>query len=69
MINALRKFVEFKPRSYDLTVPRIEENEGLLLLGDTGTGKSQAIHQLVRQRRQAKTTGGSRRLRSGGRVH
>ncbi len=47
MIDALRKFVGFKPRSYDLTVPRIEENEGLLLLGDTGTGKSQAIHQLL----------------------
>jgi hypothetical protein len=28
-------------------VPYAEENEGLLLLGDPGTGKSQAIHQLI----------------------
>src|SRR5437763_16367758 len=47
MINSLRKFLVFKPRIYNLTVPLIEENEGLLLLGDTGTGKSQAIHQLL----------------------
>src|SRR5216683_1570618 len=47
MINALKKFVGIKPRSYTLSVPRIEENEGLLLLGDPGTGKSQVIHQLL----------------------
>src|SRR6266571_2487317 len=47
MINALRKFVGIQPRSYTLSVPRIEENEGLLLLGDPGTGKSQVIHQLL----------------------
>lgn len=47
MINALRQFVGIKPRSYTLSVPRIEENEGLLLLGDPGTGKSQVIHQLL----------------------
>jgi hypothetical protein len=34
-------------RSYKLTVPREEENEGLLLLGDPGTGKSQIMHQLL----------------------
>jgi len=33
-------------RSYMLRVPRSEENEGLLLLGDPGTGKSQIIHRL-----------------------
>jgi type IV secretory pathway TraG/TraD family ATPase VirD4 len=47
MIKALREFVGVKPRSYTLSVPRIEENEGLLLLGDPGTGKSQVIHQLL----------------------
>ena len=36
-------------RSYMLRVPRTEENEGLLLLGDPGTGKSQIIHQLLKQ--------------------
>lgn len=47
MLSTLRKFVGLKPRSYTLSVPRIEENEGLLLLGDPGTGKSQVIHQLL----------------------
>lgn len=37
----------FKQSSYTLTVPREEENEGLLLLGDPGTGKSQIMHQLI----------------------
>jgi len=39
----------FKQRSYTLTVPREEENEGLLLLGDPGTGKSQIMHQLIEE--------------------
>ncbi len=47
MLSKLRKFVGLKSRSYALSVPRIEENEGLLLLGDPGTGKSQMIHQLL----------------------
>jgi len=47
MLKALRQFVGIQPRSYTLSVPRIEENEGLLLLGDPGTGKSQVIHQLL----------------------
>jgi Type IV secretion-system coupling protein DNA-binding domain len=47
MLSTLRKFVGLKPRSYTLSVPRIEENEGLLALGDTGTGKTQVIHQLL----------------------
>src|SRR3984893_2819208 len=49
MVNALRKFVGLQPRSYRLRIPRAEENEGLLLLGDPGTGKSQVIHQLLDQ--------------------
>lgn len=47
MIDALRQMVGLGARSYLLTVPRAEENEGLLLLGDPGTGKSQVIHQLL----------------------
>jgi len=39
MRNALRKLVGLESRSYTLTVPRAEENEGLLLLGDPGTAK------------------------------
>src|SRR5215210_1030285 len=49
MIDAVRGFVGLEPRSYLLGVPRREETEGLLLLGDPGTGKSQVIHQLLRQ--------------------
>jgi len=47
MLKAMKQFVGMKPRRYTLSVPRLEENEGLLLLGDPGTGKSQMIHQLL----------------------
>lgn len=46
-IARLQNYFGFKMRSYSLTVPREEENEGLLLLGDPGTGKSQIMHQLL----------------------
>lgn len=46
VVSALRKLLDIKSSSYILSVPYAEENEGLLLLGDPGTGKSQAIHQL-----------------------
>src|ERR1043165_3676203 len=47
MISTLREILGVGERSYQLTVPRSEENEGLLILGDPGTGKSQVIHQLL----------------------
>lgn len=47
VVSALRKLIGIKSPSYTLSVPYAEENEGLLLLGDPGTGKSQAIHQLL----------------------
>jgi len=47
MFSTLRESLGFGERSYQLTVPRSEENEGLLILGDPGTGKSQVIHQLL----------------------
>jgi type IV secretory pathway TraG/TraD family ATPase VirD4 len=49
MIDRLLKLAGIETRSYLLRVPRAEENEGLLLLGDPGTGKSQIIHQLLAQ--------------------
>jgi len=47
LLARVQDYFGFKQRSYELTVPREEENEGLLLLGDPGTGKSQIMHQLI----------------------
>lgn len=49
MIDALRQMIGMDARSYMLRVPRQEETEGILLLGDPGTGKSQIIQQLLAQ--------------------
>jgi len=49
MIDAVRQMFGMDARSYLLRVPREEETEGLLLLGDPGTGKSQVIHQFLAQ--------------------
>jgi hypothetical protein len=46
-INKLKEFFGLNPRSVPLTVPREEECEGMLILGDTGTGKSQIQHQFL----------------------
>jgi len=48
MRDTIRELLGFGPRPYLLTTPRTEETEGLLILGDTGTGKSQMLHQLIR---------------------
>lgn len=47
LIARVQDYFGFNLRSYKLTVPREEESEGLLLLGDPGTGKSQIMHQLL----------------------
>jgi type IV secretory pathway TraG/TraD family ATPase VirD4 len=49
MIDALRQVIGMDARSYMLRMPREEETEGILLLGDPGTGKSQVIQQLLAQ--------------------
>lgn len=49
MIDALRQMIGMDARSYPLRVPREEEAEGLLLLGDPGTGKTQVIQQFLAQ--------------------
>src|SRR5437870_1804526 len=49
MIDALRQIIGMDARSYPLPVPREEEAEGFLLLGDPGTGKSQVIQQFLAQ--------------------
>lgn len=46
-VGPLEKLLGVNDPPYWLTIPRKEENEGLLLLGDPGTGKSQVIHQLL----------------------
>src|SRR5438105_2028202 len=49
MIDALRQLIGMDARSYPLPVPREEETEGFLLLGDPGTGKTQVIQQFLAQ--------------------
>src|SRR5439155_13267408 len=49
MIDALRQMIGMDARSYPLSVPREEETEGFLLLGDPGTGKTQVIQQFLTQ--------------------
>ena len=46
LIVCLRLIAGCAAASFKLRVPRKEETEGLLLLGDPGTGKSQVIHQM-----------------------
>jgi len=49
MIDEIKELLGLGARPYSLTTPLKEEAEGLLILGDTGTGKSQMLHQLMRR--------------------
>src|SRR5204863_7942803 len=49
MIDAIRQMIGMDARSYPLPMPREEETEGFLLLGDPGTGKTQVIQQFLAQ--------------------
>ncbi len=46
-VASLLRIAGLSLATYWLSVPRKEETEGLLLLGDPGTGKSQVLHQVM----------------------
>jgi hypothetical protein len=47
--NRIRKYFGFEERKIWLRMPRGEETEGIMMLGDPGTGKSQTIHHFLLQ--------------------
>jgi DNA replication protein DnaC len=49
LLRTLKDRLPFRDKSYTLRIPREEECESILLLGDPGTGKSQTIHQFMNQ--------------------
>ncbi|MGH9898156.1 MAG: type IV secretion system DNA-binding domain-containing protein [Pyrinomonadaceae bacterium] len=49
MRHAMRRLLGRNERSYRLGIPREQESEHVLILGDTGTGKSQLIHHFLKQ--------------------
>lgn len=44
---SLRRLVSTKSAAYHLRIPRADEAKGTMLLGDSGTGKTQLQHQLI----------------------
>src|SRR5882724_9291753 len=49
MLTALRKLLGIEEKRYWLRIPKEHEAEHVLLLGDSGTGKSQVIHNFLKQ--------------------
>lgn len=49
MLATLKHWLGFAERKFWLRIPRAEEAEHVQLLGDSGTGKSQIIHNFLRQ--------------------
>ena len=48
-INRIREYFGLRERQIWLRMPRREETEGIIMLGDPGTGKSQTIHHFLLQ--------------------
>jgi hypothetical protein len=48
-IANIRKYFGYEARPVWLRMPRREETEGIMMLGDPGTGKSQTIHHFLLQ--------------------
>lgn len=49
IIDAIQKYFGYEAKPTWLRMPRGEETEGIMMLGDPGTGKSQTIHHFLLQ--------------------
>lgn len=47
MLIGAKEFLTGRDHCHQLRIPRSEENKGTLILGDSGTGKSLLLHQIV----------------------